>query len=93
MPREKARNRRSEATSRQSASTPRGAGSAARSGRAKAWATVRTAKTPAAVSAAARKSTSSRTVPISGPASAPVVANTENSANASALRSAASRAT
>ncbi len=90
MASEKARKARLPTTSRQSPRTPLPLGSTLRAGRTRACATVSTAKMPAAVSAEVRKSTRSRALPSSGPTSAPVVANTLNRANASALRSPAS---
>ncbi len=78
------------ATSRQSANTPFVVRATRPGGSTRAWATVSTAKIPAAVRAAARKSARSRTLPRRGPTRAPVVAKTLKSANASALRSPAS---
>lgn len=88
----KARNARLPRTSRQSADTVPARGPVARAGSTMTWATVRTAKIPAAVRAEVRKSTSSNALPSSGPTSAPVAANTLNKANASAVRPSASRA-
>ncbi|MGX1305177.1 hypothetical protein RKD35_006665 [Streptomyces albogriseolus] len=86
-----ARNGRFPSTSRQSAGTePPRRGSVPRAGSTSTWATVRTAKIPAAVSAEVRKSTSSSALPSSGPTSAPAAANMVNRANASALRPSAS---